>query len=159
MRFYRKLKSGKNETSDSDKTRSTKCLFPRAGDRSRSWPDFLFFECYCVLFQEKHSLNIWKAEIKRLKGLCRARPKSRVSRIWTTRISQCIIFPLRLWRGAGLSIYGGEIVTIASCVCLTDLSSEWCESGHWFHSQNSLTCLPPSLRIQIDLELTFAAMH
>ena len=33
--------------------------------------DFLFFECYCVLFQQKHSVNIWKAKIKRLKGLCR----------------------------------------------------------------------------------------
>ena len=158
MRFYRKLKSGKNETSDSDKTRSTKCLFPRAGDRSRSWPDFLFFECYCVLFQEKHSLNIWKAEIKRLKGLCRARPKSRVSRIWTTRISQCIIFPLRLWRGAELSRYGGEIVTIASCVCFIDSVLRVTQVTDSIHR----THLPLSLSLSLNsdrLELTFTAMH
>ena len=74
VRFYRKLRSGKNGTSDNDKTRSTKCLFPRASDRSRSWPDFLFSRMlFCVLFQEKHSVNVWKAEIKRLKGLCRGR--------------------------------------------------------------------------------------
>ena len=76
--------------------------------------DFLFFECYCVLFQQKHSVNIWKAEIKRLKGLCRGQSQE----FPESRISQCIIFPLRL--GAELCRYGGEIVTIASCVCFID---------------------------------------
>ena len=127
--------------------------FRERSDRNRSWPDFCFFECYCVLCQERNIQWTLRGGDQKIKGLGQSHPES-FQNLNNENFTVHNFSPSTQggWgRRHGDGRYGGKSHNCIPCLLL-----EWVRS---LISFTELTCPAPSLRIQIDLELTFTAMH